>query len=285
MITLNGVSKKLGKFNIKDISIEIPDGYICGLAGQNGAGKTSLMHMILGLYKPDAGEVLVDGKSYSENEEEIRKLFGIVLAEELFEPGYSLVHNGVTYGSFYSGFDKAKYTRLLKEFELIPQEKYMRLSKGQKLKCQFAFALACNPKYLVLDEPAASFDPNFRKQFYDKLKEFIGNGDKSVILATHMTEELDVIGDYLIYMEDGNVVYSGDIEAFRDKYRIVSGEKYKIKLMKAGDIINIEDGAYGCKALIRHRTSCIYDKELQVTCPSISEFMYHYSKRNERNGD
>ena len=79
MITLNGVSKKLGKFNIKDISIEIPDGYICGLAGQNGAGKTSLMHMILGLYKPDAGEVLVDGKSYSENEEEIRKLFGIVL--------------------------------------------------------------------------------------------------------------------------------------------------------------------------------------------------------------
>lgn len=100
MLELDQVSKRLGSFQLRNITIQIPTGYLCGLAGENGAGKTSLLHMLLGLYRPDSGTVRIDGKIYEENEKEIRQQTGIVLAEDLLHPAFSLLQNGRYYGSF-----------------------------------------------------------------------------------------------------------------------------------------------------------------------------------------
>ena len=156
---------------------------------------------------------------------------------------------------------------------------FSHLSKGEKLKCQFAFALACKPKYLILDEPTANFDPEFRETFWKLLKDFVANGDRSVLLATHLTDDLDRMADYLIYMEHGKIIYSGDIEHFRDCYRIVSGEAYKLKLIRKDSLIALEEKPYGAKALVKHSRLCSYDNALTVTYPSIEEFMYYYSKK------
>ena len=96
MLELDQVSKRLGSFQLRNITIQIPTGYLCGLAGENGAGKTSLLHMLLGLYRPDSGTVRIDGKIYEENEKEIRQQTGIVLAEDLLHPAFSLLQNGKT---------------------------------------------------------------------------------------------------------------------------------------------------------------------------------------------
>lgn len=92
--------KTVRSFQLRNITIQIPTGYLCGLAGENGAGKTSLLHMLLGLYRPDSGTVRIDGKIYEENEKEIRQQTGIVLAEDLLHPAFSLLQNGRYYGSF-----------------------------------------------------------------------------------------------------------------------------------------------------------------------------------------
>ena len=112
----------------------------------------------------------------------------------------------------------------LKQYYLDPREKFGHLSKGQKLKCQFAFALACHPAYLFLDEPVANFDPEFKKQFFADLCAFIGDGERTAVLSTHETEDLDRLADYLIFMKEGEAVIASDMEKFRDSYRIVSGE-------------------------------------------------------------
>ena len=91
MLELDQVSKRLGSFQLRNITIQIPTGYLCGLAGENGAGKTSLLHMLLGLYRPDSGTVRIDGKIYEENEIEIRQQTGIVLAEDLLEDNSILI--------------------------------------------------------------------------------------------------------------------------------------------------------------------------------------------------
>ena len=277
MLELDHVSKRLGGFQLRNITIQIPTGYLCGLAGENGAGKTSLLHMLLGLYRPDSGTVRIDGKIYEENEKEIRQQTGIVLAEDLLHPAFSLLQNGRYYGSFYNGYEEACFVEKLKQYHLDPREKFGHLSKGQKLKCQFAFALACHPAYLFLDEPVANFDPEFKKQFFADLCAFIGDGERTAVLSTHETEDLDRLADYLIFMKEGEAVIASDMEKFRDSYRIVSGESYKIRLLRPDAIVKLEEREFGARALVRHSRLLSYDKSLLVAYPTIADFMYFMS--------
>ena len=277
MLELDHVSKRLGSFQLRNITIQIPTGYLCGLAGENGAGKTSLLHMLLGLYRPDSGTVRIDGKIYEENEKEIRQQTGIVLAEDLLHPAFSLLQNGRYYGSFYNGYEEVCFVEKLKQYHLDPREKFGHLSKGQKLKCQFAFALACHPAYLFLDEPVANFDPEFKKQFFADLCAFIGDGERTAVLSTHETEDLDRLADYLIFMKEGEAVIASDMEKFRDSYRIVSGESYKIRLFRPDAIVKLEEREFGARALVRHSRLLSYDKSLLVAYPTIADFMYFMS--------
>ncbi len=277
MLELDQVSKRLGSFQLRNITIQIPTGYLCGLAGENGAGKTSLLHMLLGLYRPDSGTVRIDGKIYEENEKEIRQQTGIVLAEDLLHPAFSLLQNGRYYGSFYNGYEEVCFVEKLKQYHLDPREKFGHLSKGQKLKCQFAFALACHPAYLFLDEPVANFDPEFKKQFFADLCAFIGDGERTAVLSTHETEDLDRLADYLIFMKEGEAVIASDMEKFRDSYRIVSGESYKIRLLRPDAIVKLEEREFGARALVRYSRLLSYDKSLLVAYPTIADFMYFMS--------
>ena len=215
LVELKEVNKRLGNFTLEEISLELPEGYICGLIGPNGAGKTSLLHLILGLYRPDGGEIIVDGKTYSEAEEEIHELIGTVLLDDLFEGTLTLHQNAEDYGRFYRNYSSAVVEQYLNRFGLEGNRRYKELSKGEKLKFQFAFALSHEPKLLILDEPTGNFDPSFREEFFTVLKEFIADGQKSVILSTHLTEDLDRMADYILYLEKGRPVFNGDIEELR----------------------------------------------------------------------
>ena len=223
--------------------------------------------------------MLIDGMTYANEEKRIRNIIGTVLTEELFDASLTLIQNGDAYGRYYDAYDKKAMEDYLELFGLEKNRKFGRLSKGEKLKCQFAFALSYDARLLILDEPTGNFDPEFREQFFKILKEFIADGSRSVVLATHLTEDLDCMADYLIYLEKGKQVFAGDIETFRDSYRMVSGEAYKINLLHKEKIIHMEENSYGAKALVAHSRLNHYDRELQVVYPSIEEFMYFYTRR------
>lgn len=274
MIVLSNVSKKLDNFLLDDISFEIPDGYICGLVGLNGAGKTSLIHILLGLYSVSSDSLKIDNMDYEHNEKEIHDNMGTVLVEELFKPKDTALKNGNFFGRFFSRYSEDDYLYFLKAFHIDAGQRFDKLSKGQKLKCQFAFALACRPKYLILDEPAASFDPDFQQLFSQCLRDFTADGEHTVILSTHITDELEHLADYLIYLEKGKDIFAGDIETFRDSYRIVAGERYKINLLKPELVVAIDERTHSTRALVEHRDRNQYDASLTVSIPSIEEFMY-----------
>lgn len=279
ILEIQAVSKHLGDFHLRNISLELPEGYILGLIGPNGAGKTSLLHLILGLYRPEAGDIRIDGMNYQDNEREIRELLGTVLLERLFDETMTLRQNADYYGAYYRNYDVQVFEMYLRRFELEAGRKYRTLSKGEELKFQLAFALAHAPKLLIMDEPAGSFDPEFRVQFFEVLKEFIADGTRSVIISTHLTEDLDRMADYITYLEKGKILLSTDIESLRESYRLVTGETYKIKLIPQENVIHMEEGAYGSRALVKHRRRYAYDKELTVATPTIEELMYFMTKR------
>lgn len=281
MIKLNKVKKLIGTFQLRDITLDIPTGYIIGLVGANGCGKTSLLHILMGLYQPNEGEVEIMGQNYREHEDELHDMLGVVLQERLYEDHMTLLENASYFGRFYSKYDAKYFLQLLGSYGLDPKKKYKHLSKGEELKFQFAFALAHHPKLLLLDEPTGNFDPDFREEFLASLMDFIADGEHSVILATHLTDDLDRIADYLIYMENGSILLATDMEELRTRYRIVAAEDYRMKLLPEQRIIHMEKGEFATKALIRHRKVDEYDKSYVVSIPTIEEFMYHVTKRKK----
>lgn len=279
VIEVKQLSKKLGSFTLGEMSFELPMGYIIGLIGENGAGKTTLLHLLLGLYRPDGGQVTILEESYDEKEAEIRQQIGYVLQERLFIDNETLISNGDIYGSYYEAYDRELFMAYLQEFGLEPEKKYQKLSKGEELKFQFAFAMSHKPKLLIMDEATGNFDPKFREKFLGYIKEFIKDGDRSVLLATHLTQELEQMSDYILYIEKGKLLFSYDIETIRSRYRVVTGEEYKVKLLPKDKVLCMEKGKLSTRAFIRYRKHYAYDKELTLTIPTIEEMMYFITKR------
>lgn len=281
LVEFKNVWKRLDKFALRDISFALPKGYIMGLIGPNGAGKTTLLHLLLGLYRPTQGDVIIEGEQYAEAEANILNKIGAVLLDELFDNTLTLLQNAKAYGRYYSNYSEDILIAYLNLFELDSNRKYKELSKGEKLKYQFAFALSHDAKLLILDEPTGNFDPGFREEFFRIIKAFIADGERSVILATHLTEDLDKIADYILYLDKGKTIFSGDIESLRTKYRLITGEQYKINLLHKEQVIHVETGQYGTRALVKHGTAYTYDPSLTVTAPTIEEFMYFMTKKGD----
>lgn len=274
MIELTEVTKGIGSFYLENISLQLPEGAIMGLVGANGSGKTTLIQILLGLYRTDSGSVRIDGQEYADAERSIREEIGYVLQDELFQGGLSSYENADYYGRYYQRYDKELLREFLEEFNVNGRCKVKALSKGEKLKLQFAFALSCKPKYLIMDEPAGNFDPEFAELFYQKLAAFVSDGQHSILLSTHQTEGLERIADYITFLEKGKLVFSEDVESLREHYKIISGEKYKIKLLPEERVIYIEENAYGAKALAVNSRIHPFDSELLVEDASIEEMMY-----------
>ncbi len=275
MIDCNNVSKRFTSFSLKNITFNLPAGYICGLIGENGSGKTTLINILSGLYSYD-GEVRISGRDYCNNEYDIKQDIGVVVHGDIFEAQESLISNGNYFGRFYKKYSKNLLENYLERFNLNDKKKYKELSKGEKLKFALAFALAHEPRLLLLDEPGANFDIEFRKEFNSLLREFISDGTRSVVLSTHIISDVEKFADYILFLKNGEQILFGDVETIREKYRMVSGEKYKIKLLK-DRIIYLEEGRISCNALVKHDKQG-YDKELKVWEPGIDELMYYIGK-------
>lgn len=282
MLHVQNVHKKLGHFLLKDISFHLPKGYFMGLIGPNGSGKTTLIHMILGLTTPDQGEIKIGGRSYSSFEKENKEQIGYVLTEKLFDYHMPLNKMAQYFGGFYSKYEEKVFLEYANAFELNIKKKGNKLSKGESIKFQTAFAMAHHPKLLVLDEPTANFDPEFRKKFLSLLSEFVSDGEHSILMSTHLTGELDRLADYVTFIDKGEMVFSKDKESLAEEYRIVTGEKYKINLLKKERVIYKEDGAYGTKALVKGDRFEAYDVCLSLQRPTLEEMMYFTIKGKEK---
>ncbi|MFW5630489.1 MAG: ABC transporter ATP-binding protein [Acetivibrio ethanolgignens] len=278
MVEVKNVKKQLGSFVLEDISFSLPKGYIMGLIGANGAGKTTLLHLLLGLYAPDEGSVKIDGMEAYDEEVRVRGEIGYVLNEELFCGGMTLLQNGDLYGKYYESYDRELLKAYCGRFGLLVNKPLKKYSKGEKLKFQFAFALAHKPKLLLLDEPMASFDPEFRQEFVKVLMEFMENGEHSIVLATHLTRDLERLSDYVTFLDKGRLVFSLERGQLEERYRMVSGEAYKLRLLPKEQVIYKEKREFCSRALVKHNRLAGYDRELQVEIPSLEDIMYYILK-------
>ncbi len=276
--------KKNRSFTLKNIDFSIEPGYIVGVIGCNGSGKTTLLHTILGVNRPDEGEIFVDGHNRVMDAYEAKQELAFVTEQSLFPIGMSAVDIGKGFGPCYNAFDYKKFAELCERFQIPMKKPMKKLSTGMQLKVQLAFAMAREAKLYVFDEPSAGLDPVFRRELMDYFFEIVADGTKSIILSTHLTEELDRIADYILYIEDGEQRFFIEKEELVNQYLLIRGSKNQVQYYTRR-MVAMQEKEMSCEALIVNN-----GEELRVPvaaqAPTIEKIMYYFmqaKKGDDRN--
>ncbi len=193
-------------FKLNQITFELEPGYMMGLAGKNGAGKTTLVKYILDEKYTFEGEIWVAGKSVKKDRRAVLDEIGFVSEDNVFFEKFTIHQNVELLGPFYSKWDKTLFEKYLSQMGLYMGQKVGALSRGEYMKFQLAFAMAHQPKLYILDEATAGMDPIFRRELFKVLRQIIMDEVSSVLMITHIEEELEEKMDYVGVMDNGQLV-------------------------------------------------------------------------------
>jgi len=202
---------------VRGISFSIRAGEFVALLGPNGAGKTTMVEMMEGLRKPDSGEIIIEGKKWSDNEKELRKIIGLSLQETRFPDKLKVYETMRLFASFFE-LDNNRSDEVV---ELVGLEnkrnsKVVTLSGGQKQRLAIGIALLNNPQILFLDEPTTGLDPHSRLELWNILKTLKTKENTTLILTTHYMEEAETLCDHIIIIDEGKIIREGRLEELLD---------------------------------------------------------------------
>ena len=200
---MENASVHFKKFAMKPVNLELPQGYIIGVQGPNGAGKTTLLRMILGDFDRMQGKIEIDGRDVLKNRTELLQKIGVISNDRPFFETEDAIENEAHFSEFYPNWDGAEYRQMLKKQGLSPGRSIGAMSRGERIKYQLAFSAAYRPRLMVLDEPTAGLDPVFRVDFLRTLQDFVADYETTVLLATHLDEDLERVADYIIDVSYG----------------------------------------------------------------------------------
>lgn len=210
VLEFSHVTGKARKFHLEDISFALPAGYLMGLAGQNGAGKSTLFDYIMNRRQNFTGTIRVLGKDIRENRLECLEHIGLVSEENSFFEQYSAKQNAMLLGTLYRQFDMERFLGALEKMELPAGKQVGTMSRGERMRFQMAFAMAHDTRLYLLDEATAGLDPVFRHDFLRITQEVLADGRTSVLLATHLSQELEQKADYVGILEKGRLISFGE---------------------------------------------------------------------------
>ena len=218
IIQCENIVKRYRDFSLKSISFVIKPGYLTGLIGVNGAGKTTLINIIAGIDTDFEGTVNINGIDIKKNFTEAKQEIGLISEKLSFFIDKTAYENALLLGVYFNNWNMEEYYIWLDKMNIPKGEPIYQFSKGMKMKFQLSFAMAHSPKFLLLDEPTAGFDPVFRKDFLNMLQDIL-NQDVGILMSTHITSDLDKIADYIILLENGEIKINDTKEALEDNFK------------------------------------------------------------------
>lgn len=277
IIEAKGLVKNFNKFKL-EITEDIPKGYITGIIGANGAGKTTFINTILNIIKSDSGSIYFDNKNITEESFMYKDQIGIVFDSNIYPSFWTPTILEKAIKTYYTKWSHDVFTYYLNKFRINSSDKISSLSKGMQMKMMIATALAHDPKILILDEPTSGLDPISRDDLLTILQEYV-ESNNSVVFSTHITSDLEKIADYIIYLDKGNVIYSGDKNNFIEEYKIVQGPKSSLSKDQLEKVIAKDTYSYGFKALIKTSDSKFFlEDKYKTSSANIDEIMIFMNK-------
>ena len=278
VLEINNITNDYKKFKIDNISFNLPKGYIMGFIGANGAGKTTTIKLILNMIKRDSGEIKVFGLDNIREEERIKEQIGVVFDECYYLEDWTLNDVEKAVSMFYKNWNSSIYEKYLKEFNLARDKKVKDLSRGMRMKLMIAVAFSHEAKLLILDEPTSGLDTVARDEFLDILRDYIEDEEKSVIFSSHITSDIEKIADYITYINNGKIIFTGEKDEFLEKYCIIKGGKEDITESQKKEIIGLRIHSTGFEGLIELKKAVGFSSKVIIEKASLDEIMIYMNK-------
>lgn len=284
-IKINNLSRKLGKFELEINDLNIMSGFITGFIGPNGSGKTTTIKLIMNMIKKDSGSVKIFGKEFLEDDISIKSQIGYISDKPGFLEESKLSDLKRNISRFYKNWDEGLYNSYIEEFGIDESNKYQSLSKGQQKKFELALVLSHHPKLIILDEPTANLDPLFRNRFLEILQERIDVDDSTVFLSTHITSDLDKVGDYVVFIYDGKIILSGVKDEILEKHCKIKGKKELLVSETEDLFIYIDENEFGFEGIVddKNRSYDVFGNEVVYDTVNLEDILRFYveARRHE----
>lgn len=281
-IELSGVTKHYEGFTLDNVSFTVPKGCIMGFIGQNGAGKTTTIRSLLNITDIDKGEIKLLGLDHINDEQEIKRRTAVVFDELPFHDIFSAKDMARIFEGLYPEWDNAVYSQYLERFQLPLKKKIGQFSKGMKMKLQIACALSHNAELLVMDEATTGLDPVVRDEILHIFMEYLQNGERSVLMSSHITSDLEKIADTVTFIDKGKILLTGYKDEIVEKHGIMKCSQEEISGIDKADIVSVRINSYGAEVMLADRINAAYKYSGAMIDPaSLDDIMLYYVHKDE----
>ena len=274
-LSLKNLSKRYANFAVENVSFDIPSGSVVGLIGENGAGKSTIIKSILGVVRPDNGEIMFNGKNIYELTHDEKQMISFVYDDVALPLDLNMATLNKVLSKVYKKWDSEKFNLYLAKFNLPIDNPLNAFSKGMKMKAAMAVAFSHESELLVLDEPTSGLDPVVRDEILELLYDYNQQDDHAILLSSHITTDLEKICDYIVYIHNGKIVLNEEKDNLLNRYAVYPVNYMQLKEISQSAIVRVIKRDYGIDVLaIKERMpETFVGKQI-----SLDDIMLFYSK-------
>ncbi len=250
-IEIRGLTKSYDNFTLDGLDLTLPGGCIMGLIGENGAGKSTTIALILDMLRRDAGEVTVLGRDCRGSMHLLGDDIGVVLDDVGIPDCLNSKQVGSVMSRTFRSWDQQEYERLLDKLGIPEKKKFKEFSRGMKMKLGIAVALSHNAKLLVLDEATNGLDPVVRDEVVDMLRDFVCDEEHSILISSHIVSDLEKLCDYIAFLHKGRLMLCEEKDRLLDEYGVLHCTAEQLAELDEAAVLSRRESPYGAEAVVR----------------------------------
>lgn len=249
-IEIRGLCKSYEGFQLDHVDLTLPEGCVMGFIGENGAGKSTTINLILDFIRADSGEVLLYGEPNTSAFPAMKEDIGVVIDEDCFPETLNLRDINSILRSAFKRWSEETFYGYVKRFGLPEKKKIKEYSKGMRMKLSIAAALSHGAKLLILDEATSGLDPVVRDELLDLLYDFVQDEHHAIFLSSHITSDLEKICDYVTFLHRGRVVFSEEKDALCERLGILKCTREQLRELDGKAVLGVRESSFGAEALV-----------------------------------
>ena len=279
-IEIRGLTKRYKDFSLDNLDLSLPYGCVLGLAGENGAGKSTTIRLIMDALERDGGTVSVMGTDNKSKEFlSLKEEIGVVLDETFVPEVINAKQMGKIMAGTYKNWDQAAYDGWIRRFELPLNKKFKDYSRGMTMKLGIAAALSHHPRLLLLDEATGGLDPMVREELLEVFADFAAQEDHAVLLSSHIVSDLERICDYIAFLHKGKLMLCEEKDVLLDKYGILKCSREQLSNIPGKAVHGKRVGTYGVEALVER---AYMPRDAVVDRASLEDIILYLSKEETK---